>query len=134
MSLSVSLIALPADEGATLAFVFRGLAEKSGGRVSVETIARDIASGDLTAWTVWDGQQSLAWVLTQVYTAPTGLKIFRIEGIVGRQRRAWLHLMSEMISAAKLNGCAIVECTARLGWRHEIPYLLHTANHLEAII
>lgn len=133
MSSTARLYAIPAREGAELAPIFKELADDSSGRVTVETIARDIRSG---AWSVWavdsDDDAALAWVLTSTYTAPSGLNVFRVEGIVGRERHKWVHLISELREAARRAGCALFECHARRGWRNEIPWLKHTNNFLEA--
>lgn len=114
--------------------MFSGLCDRSNGRLTVESLAGLIGSGAWQMWTVWGDDRSHAWVLTSTYQAPSGIKVWRIEAIVGRKRWMWLHLMDEMIAAAKLNGCEIVECAARPGWRGDIPHLRHTNNFLEARI
>lgn len=134
MSYSAELYAVPSAQAGQLAPIFEVLARKSNGRVSIESMTRDIGRGALTVWAVWDGGTVLAWVLTSIYEAPTGLKVFRIEGIVGRQRKRWLHLMSELLKSAQLSGCELVECTARDGWRDEIPTLKRVGQLLEARI
>lgn len=135
MSYSAKLAAVPVENAAMLAPIFEGLAKRSQGRVSVETIRRDLALGSWRAWAVWDGSNNVAaWVLTSIYEAPTGVKVFRVEGIVGRGRENWLHLIDELRDAARINGCSLFECHARRGWRDEIPWLKHTNNFLEARI
>lgn len=134
MSSSVELLRLPTSKAVGLAPIFRGLAEKSNGRVTIGTLQRDIGQGSMRVWCVWDGVETLAWVLTSRYEAPTGIGVFRIDGIVGRQRKRWLHLMAELLDAARLEGCSLIECHARPGWKSEIPHLKHSNNFLEACI
>ena len=56
----------------------------------------------------------------------------RIEAIVGRGRKDWLHLMDTLRAEAKAMGCGLIGCNARPGWRNEIPHMRHSTNLLEA--
>lgn len=131
MSSSASLNAIPAEHARELAPLFLPLIRRSAGRLDIASLQRLLHRREWIMWCVMSGTP-LAWVLTSSYEAPSGLRVFRIEGVVGRQRKLWLHLMQELMDAARLNGCALIECHARLGWRGEIPGLAHVANYLEA--
>ena len=133
-SSTAKLIAVPREIARQIAPEFASLAKRSNGRVTVATLERDIVDGGLRVWAIADGPETLAWLLTSTYRAPTGVQVFRIEAIVGRGRKRWLHLMQELVGHARAMGCSLVECNARPGWRDEIPGLKHSANFLEATL
>lgn len=95
--------------------------ERSGGRVSIETLMNAVSDGSQHVWAVWDGHEIRALVGAEVGTVPTGLKICTINFATGRDSHEWLHLLDEIEEWARSIGCGKIEMWARKGWQRKLP-------------
>lgn len=98
---------------------FADVVSRSLGRMSLESIRENVVSGWWMVWTVWDdvGKNSRAWLLTELYTAPSGIKCWRIISCSGDDAGEWAHLIDEMKQAARAAGAQNFEMWARPGWQ-----------------
>lgn len=109
------------DAWPALASLVPSIIERSGGRVSVETLVQEVAAGKQHVWTVWDGEEIRALVGAEVGFAPTGLKLCTINFAAGRDSHEWLHLLDEIEDWAREIGCQKMEMWARKGWARKLP-------------
>ncbi len=95
--------------------------ERSGGRISLDTLADSLLRGDRQMWIVWDGANVKAVVGTDIGTLPTGLKVCTIQFATGDNSNAWIHLIHEIEDWAVKNGCTKLDMWARKGWQRKLP-------------
>lgn len=98
-----------------------GIVERSEGRWTVETIARQVLEGKWQLWVVWDGEAVKAVIATELYTEDTGLKLARVVFTSGKDAAAWSHLIAELEEWARDEGAAKFEMMARKGWAKHLP-------------
>ena len=98
---------------------FGDVVARSLGRMSLDAIRDNVVSGWWLVWTVWDEAEKIsrAWLLTEVYTAPSGIRCFRIVSCSGDDPTEWVHLIDEMKKAARAMGAQNFEMLARSGWQ-----------------
>jgi len=90
--------------------------DRSGGRLSVDSVYSWLAAGKFQLWMVREGNDTLAALVTEIRNYPTGLRTFNIMLLGGFSREKWLHLWPEMAGWAKAQGCTRAEMVGRKGW------------------
>ena len=96
------------------------IAARSSGRLLVEDILDLARTGELVVWVVVrDGHNLLAIVLAEIRVYPRS-KVCRLVGCAGRDRKAWLPLLSEIERWAASQGCTQMHAEARKGWVSEL--------------
>lgn len=96
------------------------IAARSNGRMLAEDILALARSGELVVWVVADARANLvAIVLAEIRVYPRR-KICRLVGCAGRDRKSWLHLLSEIERWAASAGCTQMQAEARKGWAGEL--------------
>lgn len=96
------------------------IATRSNGRMLVEDILAMAMQGEIVAWVVADERAVLvAIVLAEIRVYPRR-KVCRLVGCAGRDRKSWLHLLSEIERWAASVGCTQMQAEARKGWAGEL--------------
>lgn len=110
------------------------IASRSSGRLTPDVIVATVAKQEFYAWVAMDGEtkEIMALVLTQLMTAPTGLRWASIVAATGVDRKRWRdELLAKIEAWAKENDCAMIEAVARPGWERELVNYRKTHVMLE---
>lgn len=93
---------------------------RSNGRFLTQDLAAAIIAGEMLAWVVvTDDHRLLAVVLAEIRVYPR-TKVCRLVACAGRERKKWLHLLSEIEAWAASVGCTQMHAEARKGWAGEL--------------
>ncbi|MCC6779765.1 MAG: hypothetical protein IT537_24555 [Hyphomicrobiales bacterium] len=90
----------------------RGLHDLAGAEQAVR-------SGAALIWIVWDGESIVAALTTELHRI-NGRKLCFIAALGGNERRRWLHLIADVESWARAEGCVAMIVMGRLGWQREL--------------
>jgi hypothetical protein len=91
-----------------------------GGVSEYGDVERNVRDGSALLWLAWDGTRIHAAAVTELRSA-NGRKFCTIVACGGEQRRHWLHLLADLESFARAEGCATVLILGRPGWRRVLP-------------
>ena len=83
-------------------------------------VERDVLDGRALLWLAWDGQEIAAAAVTEL-SQVHGRKLCTIVACGGRMRRRWLHLIAELETFARREGCEATRMYARRGWIRVLP-------------
>ena len=90
--------------------------DRSGGRLSVDSVYSWLMAGKFHLWVVREGNETLAVLVTEIRNYPTGLRVFNVMLLGGSLRDRWLGLWPEMADWARKQGCTKAEMAGRKGW------------------
>lgn len=98
--------------------------KRSGGWLTTISVVRALENRAMQLWLIFndcgvkDGEtKPIAAAVTEIVTAPSGLKLVRIVLAGGEQRELWTRAISDTVGAwAKENGCKRLQMVGRLGW------------------
>lgn len=113
------------------------VAERSRGRWTVETLAKDLCADRMQLWLIvdTDGRQTpediRGIVITEIFETETGIRICNILAGTGDGAAGWLHLIADLETWARSEGCHRMEAWARKGWARRLPDYLMTHVKLE---
>ena len=93
--------------------LLRPAIDRTGGRLSSETVYSWLCAGQFQLWLV---HPTPAAVVTENRTFPTGLRVFSVLLIGGTNREDWLWLWPKMEQWAKEHGCVKADMAGRKGW------------------
>jgi hypothetical protein len=105
-------------------------AMRRGGISDFSAVERNVLSGGALLWLAWDGREIVAAAVTEL-TLVHGRKLCTIVACGGRERRRWLHLIAELETFARREGCQAVRICGRRGWLRELPHYRATRVILE---
>jgi hypothetical protein len=106
------------------------IAESSRGKIEAQDLLQLIAGGGVCLFVVIDDNADLlATVLTEFAQYPRK-KVCRIIGVIGHDRRRWVHHLSELEDWARRHGCAAMQNIGREGWLRELKAQGYKATHL----
>jgi hypothetical protein len=100
--------------------LMESIVERSNGRYSVPGMLERFARGDWILWIVWDGAVR-AIVGTELYRDISGIKCCMIRFATGREAATWTHLLDEIETWARDEGCQRLDMIARKGWAKHLP-------------
>jgi hypothetical protein len=105
-----------------LAYEVDSIVARSNGRFERGDLAALLKTGEeLFSWVAVDDRNTLhAIVLAEVRTYPR-VRVCRLVGCAGRDRKQWLPLLSEIERWAASIGCTQMHAEARKGWAGELP-------------
>jgi hypothetical protein len=95
-------------------------AMRRGGISDFSGVERDVLGGSALLWLGWDGQEIVAAAVTELALIH-GRKVCTIVACGGRARRRWLHLLAELETFARREGCQATRMYARRGWTRVLP-------------
>lgn len=95
------------------------IADRSGGRFTIESLVGDLVRGECQLWIIGD-DQPCGIVVTELYFASSGAKVAAILGATGEGYKGWLHLISDLEAWAVAEGCVKLEAWARKGWARKL--------------
>ncbi len=95
------------------------MAASARDKLLAEDIAALGASGRMNLWVILDDNGALMATLAAEKVTYPRKKIARISGLVGRDRKTWLHHLAEFEAWAREQGCDGVQIIARKGWARE---------------
>ena len=81
---------------------------------------RALRGGQALLWLVWDGEQVLASLTTELHRI-NGRKLCFIATLGGQNREQWIGLISEIEKFARAEGCQSVIIMGRKGWSRALP-------------
>lgn len=86
-------------------------------------LVRQVRDREILLFVACDGQDVLAFLATQVRELPTGLRVFLVKGVGGRELHRWFTTARvEIERHAKAMGCTRIAIeNAREGWARLIP-------------
>ena len=105
--------------------------DRSRGRMTEHSTARNIISGKWQLWTYWKNQKYRALAITQIIICDSGIKA--LEGIIctGEDKELWEKYIPETLTAfAKAEGCKIFEMWARPGWEKALAPIGFKKTHV----
>jgi hypothetical protein len=105
-------------------------AMQRGGVSDFEELEQRVWRGQALLWIVWDGEKIPAAVVTAISIA-NGRKLCIIVACGGAERARWLHLIDEIESYARDEGCAAMVIVGRRGWERLLPQWRRRAVILE---
>ncbi len=87
-----------------------------------EDVERDILSGDshTLLWLAWNTRQILAAAVTQTEIINSD-RYCTILGCGGSGKDGWMHLIGDLETFAKNEGCKSMRIWGRRGWERELP-------------
>lgn len=98
-----------------------GMAARSGGEMTLESIAAELARKRWQLWLVGSPNGVVAGcVITHVGETDGGVRICEIMACLGEDATQWMHLLAEIEGWAKANGCVRVKTWARKGWAQRL--------------
>ena len=86
---------------------------------TMDTIRRDLETGDALLWIVWDGTMLAAVTTKLLQTAAR--RICLITSCAGREMARWIHLISGIENYARREDCDAVRVMGRPGWKAMLP-------------
>ncbi len=110
---------------------FEGVAQRSRGRYSVESILNQIARKNWVLWVVWDGVSIRSVLATELAHEISGMKVCNLPFCTGNNAEAWVHLMAEIEDWARSEGCQKIGANMRKGWSRMLPDYKMTHVYLE---
>lgn len=100
-------------------FIAMALAREGSARYAPADVLELLLGNKARLWISWnpDARAIEAAAVTDIIVFPRGLKELRIWLVGGRNMRAWVAEMRDMIEAyARANGCAFLSGSMRRGW------------------
>jgi len=94
----------------------QSMADRSHGRMSLQTISESIALRKRQLWIAVDGDDVLAAAVTEILICETGMKICNMVGGSGKRFREWVDMRKELELWAKDAGCQRIQARLRKGW------------------
>jgi hypothetical protein len=93
---------------------------RRGGISDFSAVERDVLGGGALLWLAWDGEEIVAAAVTEL-SLVRGRKLCTIVACGGRARRRWLHLLAELETFARREGCEATRICGRRGWTRVLP-------------
>lgn len=107
-------------------------AERSSGRLTVQNLRDLLTSGTWQVWTVWEGNECLAALVTSLGVESSGMKSLELLIGSGKGREKWQREVIERLKKfAKDEGCGLFQMWARPGWHRIFPDFEKTHVMLE---
>jgi hypothetical protein len=95
-------------------------AMRRGGISDFSAVERDVLGGSALLWLAWDGEEIAAAAVTELAVVH-GRKICTIVACGGRARSRWLHLIADLETFARREGCRATRICGRRGWSRVLP-------------
>lgn len=107
-------------------------AERSSGRLTVENLYGLLTAGTWQCWTVWEGADCLAAIITKLAIESSGQRTLSALIASGRDREKWERAAVERLKEfAREEGCGLFDMMARPGWHKVFPEFEKTHVLLE---
>ena len=86
------------------------------GKFEIEDVRKDILSGALVLWMVWEDGTPVAFYTTRIIEYPQRLAM-AMDWVGGKNLRSWMdQALDEMEAHARRNGCQHLEGFGRMAW------------------
>lgn len=96
------------------------VAERSHGEFDAKVMIERFQRGEWQLWVVWDGALK-ATLGTELHLTDTGQKQCSVRFCTGSNIDGWGHLIADLETWAKREGCQRLNMWARKGWAKKLP-------------
>jgi hypothetical protein len=96
------------------------VAERSRGEFDAKVMIERFQRGEWQLWVIWDGSLK-ATLGTELHLNDTGHKQCSVRFCTGSNIDGWGHLISDLETWAKREGCQRLNMWARKGWAKKLP-------------
>lgn len=126
----VRITVLGEEDEAAFRVMLKPIADRSRGRITLDTIMGDIEYGVIQAWAVMEDEDMVSVVCTRVIDYDSGKRVFRVDYAAGRIQDA-TEFMPQLLELARGVQAHTIRIEGREGWKKIFPDWQHVSTIIE---